>query len=477
MASNNIPEYLKSGEPARLISVAASTHREARLLSSTLATLSSVPEFAADLLGSIGKKVGKTSKIKCYAEVVFKSKDKIAKEFRPDGLIVVTTGKKEWRALVEAKVDNNELESTQIEPYLDIAKEHEIDAVITISNQFAITPKHPPYTISKGKLKKVALYHWSWTYIATQAEMLGNSENISDPEQSYILSELVRFYQYKDGKFSGVIPYNNMGDSWKEVCEAIKIGTTLKKTSKEVISCIGSWHQFIRNNAISLGLEIGVGVDIVLPKTHRDKPDKHIADEATKLASDKMLVAEFEIKDAAGKITLTTHLDKQQITASMQIQAPDDRATSKGRINWLLGQLKKAPDKNDLRVWAIWPRKIETTESLVTLRLYGHDQLIGDNTNIVPVAFRVALTKKINWKEFTGQYKFVTVAETVLLEFYDQAGQHIERWVAPPPKIRAESKEESATIEEGNKSIAPATTEITIHNLGAPSGSKPDGGQ
>ncbi|MFT7596121.1 MAG: hypothetical protein ACI8R4_003455, partial [Paracoccaceae bacterium] len=79
-----------------------------------LACLVQIEEFGADLLLSLGQRRGRRARVRTFTEVVFKTQTGNAKD-RPDGLIVVKVGTREWRALVEAKVGNNELESEQIE--------------------------------------------------------------------------------------------------------------------------------------------------------------------------------------------------------------------------------------------------------------------------------------------------------------------------------------------------------------------------
>ena len=68
---------------------------------------------------------------------------------KPDGLIIVENGANTWTALVEAKVGNNKLVEEQIERYLDLARAHNIDALITISNQLAVLPTFNPLPLAK----------------------------------------------------------------------------------------------------------------------------------------------------------------------------------------------------------------------------------------------------------------------------------------------------------------------------------------
>ena len=60
------------------------------------------------MLSSIGQRVGKRAAVAAYTEVVFAAEhDK--KAHRPDGLIVLGIGDREWRAFVETKVGNSKL--------------------------------------------------------------------------------------------------------------------------------------------------------------------------------------------------------------------------------------------------------------------------------------------------------------------------------------------------------------------------------
>ncbi|MCG8344436.1 MAG: hypothetical protein MI685_04625, partial [Chlorobiales bacterium] len=65
------PEYLASGELARLVPVA--TKPELRNTCVTCAMLMAVEEFAEALLGPLGAPTGKRAKVRIWMEPVFKS--------------------------------------------------------------------------------------------------------------------------------------------------------------------------------------------------------------------------------------------------------------------------------------------------------------------------------------------------------------------------------------------------------------------
>lgn len=431
------PDFLASGERARLIPTIADTSKEGRITSCTLASLMSVDEFAKSLLTTIGVRLGKTSKVECFTEIVFQNKDKSASKIRPDGLIVVTTGNKKWMALVEAKIGKAELQPDQVEAYLDLAKEHKIDAVITLSNQFAATPTHHPLTFKKVKTRSVDLYHWSWTYLIAEAVMWVKYHGVTDPDQAYILEELVRYLQHDS---SGVLSFDRMNGTWKDVCTAVQNRIPLKKAAPEVQESVGSWHQFVRNVSLHLSLSIGANVSVFLKKAHRDDAAKRLDDDCHQLVAEQTLSAEFDIPDAAGRIKMVADAETRSVIVSMRLKAPDEKATTKGRINWFIGQLKKATHP-DISVRAIWPsRAPDTMAPLSAIREEGFEKLLCDNKSLKPVAFEVVLVSDLGAK-FKGAKTFIDLTEPLLLQFYEQAGQHLKEWVAPPPKIKTKNAE------------------------------------
>jgi len=117
---------------ARLIptsGINGAEEQERRATSALLAVLSSVKEFGRALTAPLG---APAAQLETFIEVPFEFEQ--GKIF-PDGLIRAKRGAKIWTALVEVKTGANELQAQQLENYLDIAREHGFDALITISNE------------------------------------------------------------------------------------------------------------------------------------------------------------------------------------------------------------------------------------------------------------------------------------------------------------------------------------------------------
>jgi hypothetical protein len=119
--------------PARLIPVAGirgQEEQEARATSAFLAVLSAVPAFAHSLLAELGAPRGQ---VQTFTEVRLKDPD--GKVGRPDGAIIATRGSRTWTALVEVKTGATALAADQTSRYLDLARDHGFDAVLTISTR------------------------------------------------------------------------------------------------------------------------------------------------------------------------------------------------------------------------------------------------------------------------------------------------------------------------------------------------------
>ena len=149
-------------------------------------------------------------------------------------------GNRNWRALIEAKVANSELNFEQLERYRILAKDNGIDCVISISNQFATSPlSHPLEAVRKSR-SKVPVYHWSWMHILTTADLLINTKNIADDNQLLLLNELRRFLTHES---AGVKGFDRMPKEWSELNKLVASGESIPVKSQLVSPVIESWHQ------------------------------------------------------------------------------------------------------------------------------------------------------------------------------------------------------------------------------------------
>lgn len=425
------PDFISRGEIARLIPVTADTSREQRALSVLLAAFRSVHEFRELMLNSVGLRVGKRAKLQAWTEITFPSDPKLPRSDRPDGLIVVDTGRKQWTALVEAKIGNAKIDEEQIKRYLQIAKSNKIDAIITISNEFTALPDHSPIKIPKNQLRSTNIFHWSWMFAVTQATLLLQQSAISDPDQVFILEEVLRNLNHES---SGISRFDQMNKEWKDVVNKIKSNGTLNKNSEEVENTVSSWHQEQRDLCLVMSRMIAEPVEIKMPRSHSSDPAERLKSDCEKFARDHLLATCLSVPNAATDIDVVADIRRRTITCSMRLNAPQDKKSTKAKVNWLTKQLSKAKTDNIL-IKAIRPGRAETTQTSLEEAIKNPDILESKNSNSVATAFEVCYEIDLAGN-FSGSRKFIQELELAVPEFYLQVGQKLRAWVAPPPKIK-----------------------------------------
>lgn len=435
------PDYLVSGELARLIPVA--TKPELRNTCVTCAMLIAVEEFAEALLGTLGAPTGKRAKTQVWVEPVFKSAKNEVKD-RPDALVIVDNGRREWRALVEAKAKNADLDSAQIEKYLDIVKSQGIDAVVTISNQFVATPTQSPCNINRQKLKKVDLFHWSWSFLKTEAKIQLSKSAVSDPDQAYMLEEYVRYLEHDS---AGVSEFEQMGKDWVEACKLYFAKSKIDKKSPMGAAVVSDWDELVRCTALLMSRNLETNVTTVLSSKERKNPNARLeAMEATFIASGE-LQSRLEVPDAASPIMVEADLTRRSVTVSMTVDAPRDKKRASATVTWLLRQLAKTEDGSIMLV-AKWPgRTQDICAELVKVR-EDADVLVGDRKDQLPRAFEIRAVSDLGGK-FTQRRNFVPELVACVTRFYEAVGQHVVPWQAPPPKPRKPAQVED--VEEENQ--------------------------
>ena len=365
---------------------------------------------------------------------------------RPDGLIVVTTGKRTWTAIVEAKVGSSNLDAAQVEAYLEIARDVGADAVITMSNQFVTVPTHHPVTVSKSKLRSVGLYHWSWTFLLTEALLHEASRSISDSDQAFILREMVRYLEHDS---SGIRSFQRMPRSWGDLCGSVQHGEQLSKNSSKVQEGIDAWHELTRYMVLKMSVALGEAVDVKLSRAHKKMPEQRKQDDATDLASSSPLTAVLDVPNAASNIGFSADLARRTLTTSMVLEAPKDRKRARSVCTWIYKQIAECPDGDVLILAKLPGSKKDTVATLDQMR-ENRDVLLANRDGVMPWGFEVRRVLDLGGR-FRGAKTFVEEAERALPSFYANVGQRLQAWVAPAPKIRSEPevKEEVDGEESG----------------------------
>jgi len=432
--TNNIEDIIQLSHQARLIPVVADSKKEERATSILLATFSVVPAFAHNILTEAGARIGKRTEIKCFTEVTFPIKDSDSKA-RPDGLIVITQGTKTWSALVESKIGSSELTSEQVETYLDIAKSNGIDAVITISNQYASDPRHHPVKVSKVKVRSTGLFHFSWTSILSRAYVISESKAIEDPEQAFIMKEVVRYYSHES---SGVNAFTKLHVDWKNACETIHNQGSLTKSSDIIQNSVSSWIQLGKYLSLKLSMLTQSTVDVVMNRRWKNSYAEYFSDTCDQLTKSQTLTVQLNIPNTASPISIHADFTRRTITFCMTVKPPQDISRPTAALNWLTRQFK-GKDQENILVRANWGRNVVLISPLDVCTTCP-DMIIPNGAKSLPVSLDVVMILELNAR-FKGTKTLVDEIENHLPDYYEKVGRHLTKWAPKPPKIKPMTEE------------------------------------
>ena len=314
-----------AGHRAALFPALSEGSKEKRAVSILLACMEQVPELAQSLLHGQGAPLGKKTRLRAWTEagpIGKKGAD------RPDGRIEMESSRgQKWVALLEAKIGKATLESPQIEAYLAEGRAGGADALITISNEFAILANHHP--TFRGKVGKgITLLHWSWSSILTTCRLLTDGGEIEDRDHGWIIEHLVRFLSHPS---TGVTRFDRMPASWKDIAEAIAAGAGVKKGSEAALEVAAGWIQETRDLGLQLTELLHQPVPVKLSRTERNDLMVFMNRVLDGLCNEQGLEIEYLIPDGASSLKVRADLRGKTLTSSMTIGAPEDRKTAKAR--------------------------------------------------------------------------------------------------------------------------------------------------
>lgn len=436
MSSTNGSDPRDGWHPARLIptvGIKGQEEQERRATSSLLAVIGAVPAFGHGLLKELG--APKSPTIETFTEVRFK--DSAGKTVIPDGAIVCQRGGRSWTCLVEVKTGKAPLRDEQVSCYMDVARENGFDGVLTISNQITASSTESPVSIDKRKVGKRGLWHYSWWRIITEAIVQHRYRGISDPDQAWILGELIAYF---DSEASGAGGFEDMGDKWVGIRKAAHEGT-LRANMPEIRDIAERWEEFTQY--LCLGLSQDLGRTVTSPRPRKLDTVGILDNHVKKLAADGQLEAVLRIPDAVGDLTIQADLRSRRTLTSVTVEAPRE-GRAKPRINWILRQLRDAP--GDLRIDVVFSNaRQSTSELLADVRENPDALLYPHDPQREAKAFTLTIARSMGQKRGKEEGSFVRETRQQTFDFYRELVQGLKTWQARAPKLRDEAREEPTT--------------------------------
>lgn len=417
--------------PARLIPISGirgAEEQERRATSALLAVLTAVREFGREILKPLGAPTGK---VEAFCEVPFELDG--GRKVRVDGVVRVTRGKRTWTILVEVKTGKSELERDQVEAYLDVAKQEGFDGLLTISNRLARVHGYHPVTVDGRRYRNVGLYHLSWSRILAVALRVNDHIGVEDPDQDWILSELIRYLQY-DG--SGVRSFDGMGGDWNPLRTGLREGT-LRRGDEVAEGVAFRWQQLLQHISLSLAARLGGDVHPVMSRKESADPGLQTSALSRQLVEDGSLSGAIAIPNAIAPIEVNADVKSALVSVSVTVQAPL-QGRSRARLSWLLRQLRDAPDA--LRVDIAFERTRFTTSGVLN-DLRNDTKSVLQATDRLPRAFILVQTRRVGMRPTTGAGSFAGDTANLLDEFYREVVQGLKAWTPPAPKLAEEKPE------------------------------------
>ncbi|MBT4922800.1 MAG: hypothetical protein HON23_07325 [Rickettsiales bacterium] len=379
-----------------------------------LSCLTAVKPLRENLLRSIsGSITNKSATLHSFDEVKTSEKD------RPDSLIVITTGKGNpvisWGALIETKL-KQDLCPEQLKRYAKTAKEWGCD-LITISNDLS----------SKiTKLGSCNYHHWSWVYIERVILGILEERESHDPEQVYILEELLK---YMDSDKVDVSHFNSMGKFWKEDAKVINEDhLKIKNEHIERVSslwvqeerdiCLQVYKSSLRNkdskdNKLSCSIKIDT------------KPSKNRSDEIIEnLKNKRELESTFVCLNT--KLRTLLNIDFRSTRATIKVAVePEKEKKAIGQITSLLKQLDKSGLEDQIKIGVKYGKSKEVYCSLKQLQNERDGKFKTYNTDVIKRTesiskITIRLSLDFNKAEFYNPKKFIEIIENMVIEFYEQ---------------------------------------------------------
>lgn len=416
--------------PARLIpisGISGEREREKRATSALLAVLRGVPELGRELLRYLGAPAGRIS---TFLEIPLRDEQEAL--FYPDRAILVEgQGGRLWRCLVEVKTGRSNLERSQVEAYLRIARAHRFDAVLTISNQIVSRSEESPLPVPARLQRGVSLRHLSWFRLLTMAVVLREHTGIADADRAWILDELIAYLQHPNSGASG---FEDLGGKWASVREAARRGT-LRSSDPGALEVAERWDEFVQHLCLGLRQELGREVR---PEAARGQDRAaRIAATARELAEEGKLRVAIRVPDAAGSLELTADVRSRLVTTGVEIKAPREGGP-RGRIGWLLRQLRSLhyPDvRVDVRFTGV---REPTSLPLAEARANPAALLCPSDRRREPRLFRVEMTREMQTKAGAAPGSFVHATRRQTIDFYRDVLQGLRPWAPSAPRLPAE---------------------------------------
>ncbi len=379
------------------IGLSGSKEKEDRVSSALLAVMTAVKPFAEEILAAAGISHPKGA-FSTFSQVSFNgemdSSGNIKNPVIPDGAIKIERGSSLWVGLVEVKTGQDGFPREQIENNLELAQKHGFNTVITISNYISVNKLHPNAAlVDLSKYPDVKLYHISWARILLTAKRMSRAAKVDDPEQAWILNELIHYLE-SERSGTSLDESDRMGSDWTQVKEDIQ-NRTFRVSDKGANPTGARLMQLLERVALEVSAEYNIDVKV---------EHKQLKEHLKELEDNGEFKAIFSSNKSAGLINdmlAIIDIPSERITVSYAVDADiSGRKRNESRVKWILNQLEEPEGVYDIFIESRHKneRGLGRKEKLNQhLRDFPSKLIDEDNTQELKT-FIVSLESKLNLK-------------------------------------------------------------------------------
>ncbi len=412
-------------QPARLIPT-LKTGDEMALTSIFLSSIRLIKEYRDSIFKEI--KCSRSGKAYYYTEVYFPELDK---ESRVDGMIIVVAkGIIKDAVFLEMKSKSNGIDKDQIEKYIELAKRLKIDKLVTVSNEFVANSSLSPISIRGSK--RVSMFHFSWTYLMTVAQLLlfENEENIENKDQIEVMREVLH---YMENPVSGVSGYTQMKPGWTELADNVTAEKPLNVSEKYIEDAVLSWYEEEKDMALYLSRNLGV-----LVKSTPKGKDSLKEDIAQLVVEPNRISGTLSVKNSVSDIKVCADFQRKNVSMSVKVIPPLDTG-NKAKITWIDKQFQNCTKHNEELFTklkkAIWlEADVKFARKLLQIKLSKLDTLSELAAGKDIQAFHIVLLNGFE-KNFASRKQFVELIRRMIKEYYGGIVQHMTNRHRHAPKL------------------------------------------
>jgi len=265
--------------------------------------------------------------------------------------------------------------------------------------------------------------------VLSTAVMQKEHRGVSDPEQAWILGELIRYLEHPR---SGAMEFEDMGANWVAVRDAVVAGT-LRASDKSAPEVAARFDALLQYLSLRLGRQLGTDVLPVLSRKEQADPAVRAQGVLSRMVDQAELAGAIRIPNAVAPIHLVADLRAGRVTCFVDVDAPrEGRPTT--RVNWIVRQLKHAPDSTRIESFVANARGAGSAELLGKVR-EDSAVLVTDPKKEIR-SFRVALSVPMGSKRGRGRGAFIDSVLDLVDSFYGDVVQHLKAWSPAAPKLR-----------------------------------------